>query len=36
MKDLTSGLRTRFGIVIHDYWSDLRKARKIRFFPVAC
>lgn len=35
MTDLTSGLRTRFGIVIPNYWSDLRQARKIRFFPVA-
>lgn len=35
MTDLTSSLRTRFGIVIPTIWSDLRKARKIRFFPVA-
>lgn len=35
MTDLTSGLRTRFGIVIPTIWSDLRKARKIRFFPIA-
>lgn len=34
MTDLTSGLRTRFGIVIPTVWSDLRKARKIRFFPI--
>jgi hypothetical protein len=35
MTDFTSGLRTRFGLVIPDFWSDLRKSRKIRFFPVA-
>jgi hypothetical protein len=36
MTDLSSGLRTRFGIVIPSgIWSDLRKAKKIRFFPVA-
>jgi hypothetical protein len=36
MTDLTSGLRTRFGIVIpFGVWSDLRKAKRIRFFPVA-
>jgi Type VI secretion system (T6SS), amidase effector protein 4 len=30
-----SGLRARFGIVIpFGVWSDLRKARKIRFFPI--
>ena len=34
MTDLTSGLRAGFGIVVPGYWSDLRKARKIRFFPV--
>ena len=35
MTDLTSGLRTRFGIVIpFGIWSDLRKARIIRFFPI--
>lgn len=35
MTDLTSSIRTRFSIVIPTIWSDLRKARKIRFFPVA-
>ncbi len=35
MTDLTSGLRTRFGIVIPTVWSDLRKAQKIRFFPIS-
>lgn len=36
MTDLSSSLRTRFGIVIpFGVWSDLRKAKKIRFFPVA-
>lgn len=36
MTDLSSGLRTRFGIVIpFGVWSDLRLAKKIRFFPVA-
>ena len=34
MTDLTSGLRTRFAIVVPTIWSDLRKARKIRFFPI--
>lgn len=34
MTDLTSGFRTRFGVVIPTIWSDLCKARKIRFFPV--
>lgn len=30
-----SGLRARFGIVIpFGVWSDLRKAKKIRFFPI--
>lgn len=31
----TAGLRTRFGISIPTFWSDLRKARKIRLFPIA-
>ncbi len=36
MTDLSSGLRTRFGFVIpFGVWSDLRKAEKIRFFPIA-
>jgi hypothetical protein len=36
MTDISSGLRTRFGIVIpFGIWSDLRKAKRIRFFPVA-
>lgn len=35
MTDISSGLRTRFGIVIPSFWSDLRKARKIRFFPIS-
>ncbi|WP_425251631.1 type VI secretion system amidase effector protein Tae4 [Janthinobacterium sp. NFX145] len=34
MTDLTSGLRTSFGIVIPTIWSDLRKAGKIRFFSI--
>ena len=34
MTDLSSGLRTRFGITIPTVWSDLRKARKTRLFPI--
>jgi hypothetical protein len=35
MTSVGSGLRARFGIVIpFGVWSDLRKARKIRFFPI--
>lgn len=35
MTSAGSGLRARFGIVIPlGVWSDLRKARKIRFFPI--
>jgi len=33
MTPLSSWFRTRFGIVVPN-WSDLRKARKIRFFPI--
>jgi hypothetical protein len=32
---LGSWMRTRFSIVVPGYWSDFRKARRIRFFPVA-
>ncbi|QYF95211.1 type VI secretion system amidase effector protein Tae4 [Massilia sp. PAMC28688] len=36
MTDLSSGLRTRFRIVIPwNIWSDFGKSRKIRFFPIA-
>lgn len=36
MTGLGSGLRARFGIVIpFNVWSDLRKAKRIRFFPIA-
>ena len=34
MTSIFSGLRTRFNIVVPN-WSDLRKSRRIRFFPVA-
>jgi hypothetical protein len=34
MTPLSSWLRTRFGLVLPN-WSDLRKAKRIRFFPVA-
>lgn len=34
MTGLSSGLRTRFGISIPSVWSDFRKARRIRFFPI--
>jgi hypothetical protein len=35
MTGLGSGLRTRFGIVVpFGLWSDLRKAKRIRFFPI--
>lgn len=34
MTSLFSGFRTRFNIVM-PRWSDLRKSRRIRFFPVA-
>lgn len=34
MTDLSSGLRTRFGIILPTIWHDLRKSRKIRFFPI--
>lgn len=35
MTAVGSGLRARFGIVIpFGVWSDLRKAKKIRFFPI--
>lgn len=34
MTSLMSGLRTRFNIVLPN-WSDLRKSKRIRFFPVA-
>ena len=29
-----SWLRTRFNIVIPGYWSDFRKSKRIRFFPI--
>lgn len=35
MTGLGSGLRARFGIVIPNIWSDLRKSRRIMFFPMA-
>lgn len=31
---LGSWLRTRFNIVVPGYWSDFRRAKKIRFFEV--
>ncbi len=31
---LGSWLRTRFGIVVPGFWSDFRKAKRIRFFEV--
>jgi hypothetical protein len=31
---LGSWLRTRFSIVVPGFWSDFRKAKKIRFFEV--
>lgn len=35
MTGFLSGLRARFGIVIpFGVWSDMRKAKRIRFFPV--
>lgn len=34
MTGFGTGLRARFGIVIPGIWSDLRKAKKIRFFPI--
>lgn len=34
MTSIFSGLRTRFNIVLPN-WSDLRKSKRIRFFPVA-
>lgn len=35
MTGLGSGLRARFGIVIPNIWSDLRKSRRVLFFPIA-
>lgn len=29
-----SWLRTRFNVVVPCYWSDFRKSKRIRFFPV--
>ncbi len=34
MTDMSSWLRTRYGIVWEGVWSDLRKAKKIRFFAI--
>ena len=35
MTGIGSWLRTRFSIVIPSLWSDLRKSKRIRFFPVS-
>lgn len=31
---LGSWMRARFGVVVPGFWSDFRKARQIRFFPL--